>query len=470
MLTTPTITLSALAAKIKGLISDQFGGQSYWVVADITNHSFYQQKQHHYFDLVEKATGNNAILAKIPTVAWGDGAANIRHFERITGQAFKNDIQVLVRVSISYHAVYGLQLTLLEIDNNFTIGQLAQQKQAVLNQLLHSLPDHVWMEDGDYISANHLLPIKPVIQKIAVITSNNAAGYQDFKHTLEQNPFGYRFYTDYYFTVVQGEAKADMIVQKFIDIFQSGIEYDAVVIVRGGGAQTDFLIFDTFAMGRVVARFPVPVITGIGHHKDKSITDMLAHTDTKTPTKAAEWIIAHNRSFELELQESYQATLLQTQQWMHDLNRDLSEDQTYIAYEVRRLMDIHASSLQETQQDIFQSSLSLIQHHKESLFQKMHRVNAACTTRLSGELNGLKEILINIRHDSKSFLQDQKNLVQHIQTVCNLLSPENVLKRGYALVYHDGKIITEVSGLKPGMQVSIQLQDGTSVARVTDQN
>ncbi|WP_431244478.1 exodeoxyribonuclease VII large subunit [Flavobacterium sp. P21] len=134
---------------------------------------------------------------------------------------------------------------------------------------------------------------------MAVISASNSAGNEDFRHTLRHNDFGYSFQADDYYTVVQGDNNAKLFLNKLIEVYSSGIPYDAIIIIRGGGAQSDFLIFDNYQIGRAVAKFPIPVITGIGHQKNVSIVDLMAHTSTKTPTKAAEFIIAHNRSFEM---------------------------------------------------------------------------------------------------------------------------------------------------------------------------
>src|SRR6185312_1219580 len=176
---------------------------------------------YHYFDLVEKAEGTNNINAKICAAAWGTGNLKIREFERITGQKFKNDINVLVNVSVEYHPVHGLKLTLLDIDPNFTIGVLEQQKQQTLQRLLKECADFIRKVGDNYVTRNKELKHQAVIQNIAIVTSQSSAGLQDFNHTLFTNAFNYKFKVDNYFTTVQGQASASLVYDTLLDIYNS---------------------------------------------------------------------------------------------------------------------------------------------------------------------------------------------------------------------------------------------------------
>ena len=235
------------------------------------------------------------ILAKFSGSAWGTGSQKIAEFEKATGQRFTGGLNVLVKVTVKYQAAYGLQLTLQDIGINFTLGALEQQRQATLLRLVKDNAEHIRIEDGRLKTSNQSLVLNRVIQRIAVISSSTSAGFQDFQHTLENNGWGFSFTVDPYFALIQGDHNAAGLVDKIIEVYRSGVSSDALVIIRGGGAQTDFLIFDHYAIARAIARFPIPVITGIGHQKNETIADLVAHTATKTPTKAAEFIIAHNR-------------------------------------------------------------------------------------------------------------------------------------------------------------------------------
>jgi exodeoxyribonuclease VII large subunit len=282
------IKLSALTDMIHDAITDRFAGQTFWVVADITNHSYKADKKIHYFELVEKGETGSVITAKILGKSWGTGALRISEFEKNTGQAFSNNLHVLVQVSVDYHPLYGLSFNVLNIDTNFMLGILEQRRNATLKRLVEQ-NDFIKKNEDGYSTLNSLLRLPIVIQRVALLSASNSAGSEDFRHTLEHNDFGYRFEIDDYHTIVQGDNNAKLFLDKLIEIFTTGIPYDAVVITRGGGSQSDFLLFDNYNIGRAVAKFPIPVITGIGHQKNVSIADLMAHSNTKTPTRAA-WI------------------------------------------------------------------------------------------------------------------------------------------------------------------------------------
>jgi len=464
------IKLSDLTRKVQQAISGMFAGQTYWIVADVTNYSRYEHKGYHYFDLVEKQEQSSAIIAKVAAVAWGQGAERIKEFEFVTGQQFKNDIHVLAKVSVTYHAVYGLQITLLDIDTSFTIGLLEQQKQQTLLQLLRDCPDFIQKSGNLYITRNNQLALNPVIQRIAVVTSANSAGYQDFKHTLDTNRFGYKFMIDNYFTVVQGETKGELVQQRLVDIFKSGVPYDAVVIIRGGGAQTDFLIFDTYAFGKVVAKFPIPIITGIGHQKNETIVDMMAHSPTKTPTKAAEFIISHNKEFEEAIIDEQQRILIKSQQLFSIHFQALSSLNAGIINNARTLIAQHKEAVNHYNQITVNTTRSILFNQHRDLMALSNQVLSKPRLLVSNKLNDLQNMLSNIKSFSRMRIQSERSYVGHYETVFRLMSPANILKRGFALVYVDGKIVSHPASIKTGADIKVLLTDTEINATVKSKN
>ena len=287
------LSLSELASKIRGVISDSFSGKHFWVVAEISGHKFYKESNRHYLDLVEKLSGQNSETAKIRTTVWSESAAKIRNFEEQTGQQFKDGLQVLVMVRVEFHIVYGLSLFIEEIDHSFTMGNLQRQRLLTLKKLVDESQGKIRYENGVYHTPNKACVLKSVLQKIALVASANSEGLHDFMNNIRHNKFGYTFQIDHYQSSVQGAVAENELKRTMIRIYESGIQYDCVVIIRGGGAKTDFLAFDTYGISLAVARFPIPVITGIGHFRDVSVTDLMAHVSTNAPTKAAEIGRAH---------------------------------------------------------------------------------------------------------------------------------------------------------------------------------
>ena len=400
-----------------------FSKTGFWVIADVTNHTFRADKNYHNLDLVEKDPVSNTIVAKMQAKAWGKGSASISNFQTLTGQRFTNNINVLVNVSVNFHPVFGLQLNINDIDSNFTLGRLEQERQATLARLVRENPEFIQKIGDSYNTKNKTLPLNRVIQRIAVVSSPTSAGWQDFHHTLKNNPFNYAFTIDDYFTVVQGENNAQQFLSRLIDVFNSTKPYDAVVIIRGGGAQTDFLIFDDYNIGKAVAKFPIPVITGIGHQKNETIADLMAHTATKTPTKVAEFIINHNRSFEDTISKFQQSIIIKAQQQFAASFR----------------------SLAQVNNTIVGKSRSILANHKSSLL----------TTETS------------IRIHCNNYLKNQKNYLANFVSMIKIASPENTLKRGFALIKTNNKITSDPNDLTIGKDVEIILSSQSVTATVT---
>lgn len=250
----------------------------YWVCAEIASMSV---RGHCYMELVEKAE-NGILAAKVRATCWNN-VYNLlsAYFVQETGQSLHVGLQVMLEVSVEFHAVYGLSLNVWNIDPTYTLGDLAKQRQATIQQLT---------EDG-VMDLQKALQIPSLPRRVAVISSADAAGYGDFCDQLKHNRFGFKFHVQLYPAVVQGDTAARSVVQALNSIAALEEEWDVVVIIRGGGATTDMTCFDDYNLASHCAQFPLPIIAGIGHTRDVSVVDMVVHTSVKTPTAAAEWLI-----------------------------------------------------------------------------------------------------------------------------------------------------------------------------------
>ena len=428
-----TIRLSELARTIGQTLDYAFLNNTYWIIADVTNHSFKSSKKYHHLELVEKDNSSSAIVARFQAKAWGNGAISIGRFEALTGQLFTNNIQVLVNVSVHYHALFGLQLDINDVDPNFTIGLLEQQRRATLTKLLDNHPESISKSGNRYITRNQGILLNKVIQHIAVVSSSTSAGWQDFHAALKENEFGFGFDIDDYFTAVQGEANAQLFVSTLVGIFNTGIDYDAVVIIRGGGAQADFQIFDEYVMGRVIAKYPIPVITGIGHQKNETITDLMANTQTRTPTQAAEFIIHHNRSFEEEVLDIQNKIVIKSQQ----------------------LFSVHSQLLGRLNATIVNLSKSILFARKTQLFAAASVYASKPKILLAGHRNSLDHLCPNIISFTGRYLIRKQNNLQHHLTFMKLVSPQQLLKRGFAIVKVNHKITSNPNDLEPGRNFTL---------------
>ena len=252
----------------------------YWVRAEIASMSV---RGHCYMELVEKSE-NGILAAKMRATCWSNVYALLSaYFTQETGQSLHVGLQVLLEVSVEYHAVYGLSLNVWNIDPTYTLGDLAKQRQATIRQLT---------EDG-VMELQRALVVPTLPRRVAVISSADAAGYGDFCDQLKHNRYGFEFFVQLYPAVVQGDTAPKSIVDALSAIAEQEEEWDVVVIIRGGGASTDLSCFDDYILASHCAQFPLPIVAGIGHTRDVSVVDMVVHTSVKTPTAAAEWLVQH---------------------------------------------------------------------------------------------------------------------------------------------------------------------------------
>ena len=256
--------------------------ETYWVQAELSDvRSNYSG--HCYLEFIQKDANGNNLIAKARGAIWSNVYKLLKpYFEQETGQAFTSGIKVLVQVSVEFHELYGYSLTVLDIDPTYTVGDMERKRREILRQL----------EEEGVIDLNKELEFSMFPQRIAVISSATAAGYGDFCNQLANNPRGYDFHVELFPAIMQGERVEESIITALDTIYSRMDEFDVVVIIRGGGATSDLSGFDTYGLAANCAQFPLPIITGIGHERDDTVIDLVAHTRVKTPTAAAAFLIA----------------------------------------------------------------------------------------------------------------------------------------------------------------------------------
>ena len=252
----------------------------YWVEAELSECR--ESRGHCYLELIEKDEQTATPIAKASAKCWASKWAIVRpYFERTTGQRLVAGMKVLLKVYPQFHEAFGFSWIVTDIDPTYTLGDMARKRQEIIRQL---------KEEGVFDLQKELtLPL--FCQRIAVISSETAAGYGDFCNQLSNNPYGFQFETHLFPAVMQGEGVERSLIDALGRIYEA--PFDCVAIIRGGGATSDLSGFDTLALAEHVANFPIPIITGIGHDRDECILDMVSHTRVKTPTAAAALLIDH---------------------------------------------------------------------------------------------------------------------------------------------------------------------------------
>ena len=379
---------------------------TYWVQAELSDvRSNYSG--HCYLEFVQKDVSGNNLVAKARGTIWSNVYKMLKpYFEQETGQAFTSGIKVLVQVSVEFHELYGYSLTVLDIDPTYTVGDMARKRREILRRL----------EEEGVIDLNKELEMPMLPQRVAVISSATAAGYGDFCSQLNQHSREYTFYTELFSAIMQGERVEESVLAALDKINERLDEFDVVVIIRGGGATSDLSGFDTYLLAASCAQFPLPIITGIGHERDDTVIDMVAHTRVKTPTAAAEYLIACMDKVAEQLDE---------------LTYRLQEGVRHrLLWEQRRL-----DNLMQRIPNMAYKQLSEAKYHLLSIQRDL------CTA-------------------SKIFLASKKHRLELLQQRLNDALPEKQLARGYSITLKDGKAVKDASVLEEGDTLVTMLYQG----------
>ncbi len=325
-------TLSEFNEIIKKVLKDNLA-PSYWIVAEIGEMSV-NQKGHCYLELVEKK--DNYIVAKNRATIWAYTFTKLNDwFADRTGVPLQNGMKVLVNATLQYHEVFGLSINIKDIDPNFTIGERERKKQETIKQL----------EKEGIIDMNKSIELPLVPQNIAVISSETAAGYGDFMQQLEDNSYGYNIRTTLYNAIMQGDTAPKSIISALCDVYENEEQFDLLVLIRGGGAQTDMDCFDDFNLCAHLAQFPLPIITGIGHERDSTISDLVANTKMKTPTAVAEFIISKMGDYEAEINQAYEQIASLSKQLIHAEKEQLNELKFILKLNIQKQLQLADSKL-----------------------------------------------------------------------------------------------------------------------------
>lgn len=399
----------------------------YWVQVELSDVRA-NYSGHCYLECVQKDPKSNSLIAKARGIIWSNVFSQLKpYFEQETGQAFVSGIKVLVKVTVDFHELYGYSLTIVDIDPAYTLGDMARRRREILLRL---------QEEG-VLSLNKELELPVLAQRIAVISSATAAGYGDFCNQLENNAFGFAFYPRLFPAIMQGERVETSVIAALDRIYAESEKWDVVVIIRGGGATSDLSGFDTYDLAASCAQFPLPIITGIGHERDDTVIDLVAHTRVKTPTAAAEFLVNHLRQTAEQL-ENYAYYI--RQEVPARLNREKERLE-------RCITRIPARVQMRLQREDFR---------RERLAKRMEM---AWQSRLAKEQYRL-ELSSRLSVALQARLLKEKHRLDLLEKSVEAASPDLLLKRGYSITLKDGKAVTDASLLKPGDRVVTRVAKG----------
>lgn len=384
--------------------------QPVWIAAEIAQVG--QSRGHFYLDLVQKGAEDD-LVAQNQAVLW---ASDYRKLRSAIGSyldaLLREGLELKMQVRVDFHERYGLKLLIADLDPAYTFGQLELRRRQTI-QTLHEL---------GLLEKNRSLALPPVLQRIAVVTSEGAAGFQDFREHLEQNPFGYRFDCQLFASSVQGKNAESELREALEKVALQSESFDCAVIVRGGGARLDLAVFDGLELSKMVANFPLPVFTGIGHDVDETVLDLVAHAALKTPTAVADFLLQHNLIFENKILE--------------------------LAERLRSTTDFR---------------LKINQLELERLETAMHWSSRERLRAAARRLDILEE---NLPALGFQLLRNQHIFLGKMEAICRAFEPESILRRGYSLTLKNGKVVLSASEVAAGDLLETRLREGVVFSSV----
>lgn len=398
------ITLVELNRMVSEMVNSTFC-DTVWVTAELTDVRV-AQNGHCYMQLIQKDPKRGSMLAFANAHIWANRWWLLRDtFLQQTGQAFQSGLKVMLCVQVTMHEVYGYALNVVDVDPSYTLGEMARRRREILQQL----------EADGIIDMNRELSMPQLPQRVAIVSAAGAAGYGDFCHQLEDNEWGVRFYTRLFPAVMQGKRTESSVIEALERIFEHQEWFDVVVIIRGGGATGDLASFDSYDLASCVANFPLPVITGIGHDRDQTVLDRVAHTSVKTPTAAAALLI------------------------------------DMMAEQVQRLQAMEQTLLEGTRGRIEREELRLTR-----LTQQVRGSHVV----LGQQINRLTLMGERIKMLAQQHISTDRQKLDYMAHAIDLVQPTNILKRGFSIVRAGGKAVRDASAVDKGTQLDIETANG----------
>jgi len=426
-------SLGEVAKSIQRTIAGRYK-QVYWIKAEMNKLNHYTHSGHCYPELVEKKEGK--VIAEMRSILWnGDYQRINQRFMEITREPLKNGITILFQATISYDPLYGLSLRILDIDPAYSLGELEREKQESLSRL---------KQEGLFY-ANKQLPFAAVPKRLAIISVETSKGYSDFLKILNGNPWGYRFEQTLFPALLQGDKSIPSIINQLAHIAQRAEEYDVVAVIRGGGGEVGLSSYNNYLLASAIARFPIPVLTGIGHSTNETVSEMVAYKNAITPSELADFLIQRFHQFAVPIEQAQELIIHKTRQLLLAQQDSLNEYARYF-----RLHSVHLLSQQQ----------KALGHH-------FIRLTIASTNRLRQGMQTLLHTQKALQTTVLGDIKDHRTQLTAMEKSVQLLDPQQVLNRGYSITRINGQALKTTKHVKKGAILETFLASGQVTSTVT---
>lgn len=449
------ITLYELNSRIRQTLKENFD-EAVWITAEITEIQL-NRSGHCYLQLADKREDEENMVATARATIWAFTFRTLRpYFETMTGRPLAKGLKVMVLVEVVFHELYGFSLNIRDIDPTYTVGDLERKKREILARL----------ESEGVIDMNRALEFPCLPKNVAVISSPTAAGLGDFMSQLQTNPQGYRFLVKLFPAVMQGEKTTDSVIAALERIYAYESLFDVVVIIRGGGSQTDLSCFDSYELALNVAQFPLPVIAGIGHERDETIVDRVAYMRVKTPTAAAAFLIEAFREQEEQLENWRNDFVAGVQELLHDEQTRQIKCVSDFKRFIQLLLTTHRSNLRWSSQRM-EHAVETYLRHWQTCFEPLKIKIARRIDRLLDQQQGqLMQTEKRLPLLTARIFSDHRKRLEMAETTMKYVDPRQVLERGYSITRLHGKALKSTAELSEGETVETELAGGKFYSKI----
>ncbi|MEJ5228025.1 exodeoxyribonuclease VII large subunit [Thermodesulfovibrio sp.] len=466
-------SLSDYLTDIRDLIQENSDYQ--WIVAEIAKVNV-DKTGHYWLELVEKK--DSEVIAQCKAVIWKGNSETVQAFFLKTGTHLQPGMKILFLGRANFHEKHGFNLKILQIDPSFTLGEMALKKKEILDRLTRE----------GLIDKNKLLEIPVVIQRIAIVSSKTAAGYEDFLKILKGNAYGFIFHTFLFDAYVQGEEAANSMIKALKRCAREHEKFDAVVLIRGGGSVVDLHCFNDYELAKKIALMPIPVLTGIGHTRDETVADYVASISFKTPSELAKFIIDRAFDYYSRIENIRKALLNKIDAVLKFESARVTADKDRLISIAQNTLERSISKINLIMKGLHTGVLRTVNSERENIFslkQELHRKTNMRVRGAETSLNNInnrlkirgvdyftrtkfqiKSITDKLRNKTESLIKLEKIHLERLSEKVYLLSPENVLKRGYSIAYFNGKVLKDVKEVRTGQNIQIKLYRGKITGKV----
>ncbi|NEW79421.1 MAG: exodeoxyribonuclease VII large subunit [Gelidibacter sp.] len=446
--------LSSVTKAIENLIA-KHANTYIWIKAEIVKLNYYKSSGHCYPDLIEKVDGK--VIAEIRGNIWKDNFIEINNkFKKVLNEELSNDMTIVCLARVKYSSVYGLSLNIIDINPEYTLGELAKQKAATIKRLKE--------EKLFYLNKSTKLPQLPKI--IAIISVESSKGYRDFISIIENNAWNYTFQYKLFPAILQGTKSVTTITNQLKHIEKYQHIFDAVAIIRGGGGDIGLSSYDDYNLAKVVATYPIPILTGIGHSTNETVTELVSFRSFITPTKIAEFLIQEFHNFSVPLKdgistiENYAFNLINFQ------SNKIKDTARLFSSLTSNYIQVQKNSLNTYSKSIVTNSQMLIVNQKNNLRELLTEIKNSSSQLISNENIALKDAKKYLVIYSQNRIESELQAIKNTEAKIKILSPTNILERGFSITRINGKSIKSINQVKNGDEIYTQLQDGQIISEI----